>query len=652
MRIWRRCLSGLIGLVLIVTAFVVYPVSVQAETLAVVVTVNDPLSLRSGPGTNHTILTYIPRGSVVTLLDNSNPSWYYVRYNGTEGYASSTYLSIVSTNTGDDFEAYLTLQGFPESYKNNLRVLHALHPRWIFVAKRVGLNFEDALAAECAVGRSLTSYSYSIGSELSFDQGAYNFDTNQHVVYDSGGWVMASRELVAYALDPRNYLTNDYVFAFMSMLATSAENYEGVAGIAGNSFLSAAYPEGLKDSAYFATYLDAILAASRDSGISAYHLTSYILQEQGASGTELSFGTMPGYEGYFNFLNIGAYKTSTMSARERGAATAKSKGWNTPYQSILGGAKFLMDGYISAGQNTGYLKKFDLIADGGYYNHQYMSNIKAAFTEAVKLASAYHGVINYEYTFEIPVFDNMPETPCPKPTATGSNNNVLKSLSVAGQTLTPSFGRYTYSYDLIVESHVEAIDIAAVAYDSSAVIAGVGTVPLAQGSNTLPVVVTAASGTTRTYTLSVYRQPGGSPSPDLPLTINGAYNIGMYITGIAPGTNAADFITALGVQGGDVTLQTASGEAKSGLMATGDRVLISQNGEVKLTYIVVIYGDVNGDGKISTVDLFMGQRYILGISALTNEQATACDINRDGKVSTVDLFMGQRHILGIAAIVQ
>ena len=197
-----------------------------------------------------------------------------------------------------------------------------------------------------------------------------------------------------------------------------------------------------------------------------------------------------------------------------------------------------------------------------------------------------------------------------------------------------------------------AIEITAEAYHAEAVIQGTGTVALAEGGNVIPVVVTAASGTTRTYTLSVYRQPGGGVAPESPPTITGSYNIGTYITGVSPGTDAADFVTALGVQGGTVTLQTASGQDKSGPMATGDRVLIAQNGEVKLSYTVVIYGDVNGDGKISTADLFLGQKHILGTASLSNPQAAACDMNRDGKISTVDLFAGQRHILGISAVSQ
>lgn len=649
----HSAVSLLLCLTVAAVAVFVHPVSAQAETLGIVTTVNDPLNVRTGPGTSYPPAGTIPKGATVTLLDTSNSEWYQVRYGDLQGYASSAYIQILSVGNDGDFEAHMTAQGFPESYKPYLRVLHELHPTWIFLAKRTGLDWNDVLDAECAQGKSLTSKLYSIGSELSFEKGAYNWDTETHVVYDSGGWVMASRELVAYAVDPRNYLNASYVFAFQSMSYSPTETYEGVLSIVKKSFLNAAYPDGLSDSASFATYTDAILAAARESGISAYHLASYIVQEQGNSGTELSFGTIPGYEGYYNLLNIGAYQSGDHTARQMGAIYAKNKGWNTPYKAILGGAQFIVNGYINVGQNNIYLKKFDLIATGGYYNHQYMTNIKAVFSEASKLNAAYAGMLDVAYTFEIPVMNNMPEFACAKPTSTGSNNNLLQSLSVEGQTLTPSFERYTYAYDLIVDSSVASVQIVAQAHDGTASVAGAGTQALAFGSNTLSVAVTAASGTTRTYTLSVYRQPGDEPpAPGGPPVIGGSYAIGTYVTGVAIGTGVDDFLRNLSVSNATVAVQDAAGNAKAGVIATGDKVILSQNGTPVLSYSVVVYGDVNGDGRVTSSDLLRGQKHILGIQVLSGAQLEACDINRDGRISSVDLLAGQKHILGIKNITQ
>ncbi|MDO4982757.1 MAG: SH3 domain-containing C40 family peptidase [Eubacteriales bacterium] len=55
------------------------------------------VNLRAGPGTTYYIAATIERGSVVDVLDRSDPSWSYVNYNGIEGFMSSAYLSPTSS---------------------------------------------------------------------------------------------------------------------------------------------------------------------------------------------------------------------------------------------------------------------------------------------------------------------------------------------------------------------------------------------------------------------------------------------------------------------------------------------------------------------------------------------------------------------------
>lgn len=55
-----------------------------------------PLNIRSGPGMNYMIVTVLPKGTYVTVLDTSNPNWYMVRtMNKTVGYAYSKYIKFV-----------------------------------------------------------------------------------------------------------------------------------------------------------------------------------------------------------------------------------------------------------------------------------------------------------------------------------------------------------------------------------------------------------------------------------------------------------------------------------------------------------------------------------------------------------------------------
>ena len=53
----------------------------------------DVLNVRSGPGTEHTIIGTVYEGTIVEILDDSNPSWYNILYSGGTGYVSSQYIS-------------------------------------------------------------------------------------------------------------------------------------------------------------------------------------------------------------------------------------------------------------------------------------------------------------------------------------------------------------------------------------------------------------------------------------------------------------------------------------------------------------------------------------------------------------------------------
>lgn len=51
------------------------------------------LNLREGPSTNDTIILTMPNGSTVEAIDETpTGNWYHVKYQGTEGWASGSYL--------------------------------------------------------------------------------------------------------------------------------------------------------------------------------------------------------------------------------------------------------------------------------------------------------------------------------------------------------------------------------------------------------------------------------------------------------------------------------------------------------------------------------------------------------------------------------
>ncbi len=263
------------------------------------------------------------------------------------------------------------------------------------------------------------------------------------------------------------------------------------------------------------SYADIIMNAAESSGISPYVIAAMIIQEQGSDGRGNSIsGTYSGYVGYYNYFNVGAYASDGMSAVERGLWYASQPGtynrpWTSPEASIIGGAQFYGTNYVSVGQDTLYLKKFNVQGEN-IYKHQYMTNVEAAASEGSTYGEGFSDAIkNTALNFKIPVYSNMPETACALPTADGSPNNKLSSLTVDGFTLTPTFSRDSEAYNLIVDTSVTSVNVQATAIDSGASISGAGVIEL-QDSTQIAVVVTAANGSQRTYMIYVVRQAGGS----------------------------------------------------------------------------------------------------------------------------------------------
>lgn len=60
------------------------------------------LNLRSGPGTSHPVLQVMPLGAQVTTVQTTDPTggFYNVSHNGTVGWASGSYLTLVQAGTG------------------------------------------------------------------------------------------------------------------------------------------------------------------------------------------------------------------------------------------------------------------------------------------------------------------------------------------------------------------------------------------------------------------------------------------------------------------------------------------------------------------------------------------------------------------------
>lgn len=689
---WRGvCLLLLICV--FVSAFVIRFPGYAAPAESGVVSGATSLNIRSGPGTDYDNIKArdgsaitLPNGYSVTILEEKEDEedeeyiWYRVSftYDGEvhEGYALSNYIKPRTTAVSSpDFETYLETQGFPESYKESLRILHTEHPAWIFEAFHTGLDWKEALDTESEVGRNLVQ-NHVISSWKSMEEGAYDWNTGKWVVFDGSDWVAASRELIAYYMDPRNFLDDVNVFQFETLsYDNSYQTIEGVQNILKGSFMEDTYTD---TDGWTASYAEAFIYASEQSGVSPYHLASRALQELGIEGSASVSGTVDGYEGYYNFYNIGA--TSSSNPVRNGLAFAQQYNdayflpWNVKWKAIAGGAIYLGRRYINVGQDTLYLQKFN-VQGSNPYTHQYMTNVQAPSSEAKNLAVAYGETAELGIVFKIPVYENMPEETSPLPTGTGGWITMLSWLEVEDYTLTPTFNMSVMEYDLVLDEPVADIRVIADAADVKAEVTGDGLYTLTEGLNIIEVTVTAQNGNSTTYKINVAAPTGPSSYNGGNYTISAGNNIFMDVQmgenvqsvlyGFDVGTSAADAAAQISHTNCDIRIVNADRTEVTGSIGTGCilQILSQKDGEIIREVPIVIYGDINGDGAINGKDMLYLQRHILGISTLSGVYAEAADINWGDKVETQenvkastisakDMLYLQRHLLEVAYISQ
>ncbi len=362
--------------------------------------------------------------------------------------------------------------GFPESYVEPLAKLHYLHPSWNFVPLIVKntyapssgtYNWDYVINGEDAKWGSTYRNLISSGSSYS----AYR-DSSITGTYDSG-WYKASKSALKYFMDPRNFLNENDIFMFESLSFSDSFTVDNVAtAIAGTFMDGKLCDNGL-------SYAQTIYNAAKANNLNPMFLASRLKQENGTGNSQLVKGNS-GYtlykwytertelsaagkqvwggaydnttftesqlmalNGYYNLFNIGAGGNGVFAIIYNGALHAKNQGWSTHALSIEGGAAALAKNYINKHQDTIYLQKFNVDGNSPYglFAHQYMQNVAAPLSEGRSTRKTYYteGFLDYAHTFEIPVYADMPSSPCADP-AGGSSSyspraNSEKALNAA-----------------------------------------------------------------------------------------------------------------------------------------------------------------------------------------------------------------------------
>lgn len=682
---YRARSARILSLVLcLVILFLQIPMAVfaEGETRKGVVTANS-VNVREDAGTHKSspptaqnqnkIIVAVSAGQAVTVLgeklDCDGDMWYHVSFtkDGTpyDGYIYNSYVAIIPevdipVVENKNFEEQLA--AFPESYHEAIKALHEAHPSWHFEAVNTDLDWSYVQEKENVLGKSFIND--GIISHYSTMAGSYDWETDTYYVQEGSNWYQASAEMIAYYMDPRNFLTANNIFQFEKLaFSSTSQTEENIEAMLKGTFMEG---KTVKDAAgNEVSYAKAFLDAAGTYNVSAFHLITRCIQEVGWSGNACSLGTYSGYTGFYNFFNIGAY-----GGAEDGMKYAKSKGWDSPYKAILAGGEFISSGYIARGQNTPYFQKYNVVEKDVVATHQYMTNIAAAYSEGRIQQSKYTqmGFLETAFTFRIPVYSNMPETPAAMPAAAGSPNNYLKMLAVNGYSLTPTFDFYEClnngvdSYTLTINGNVPTIVVSAAAVSKTATVTGfVGEIAIVSGENILPITCTAANGEARTFTLRVILNGEGSsgsgvikPPETVPSGWAPPYKLqGSTVTGLTVGMDVSKFISSLGVYGNaTATVTDENGKTVSGGAVRSGWKLHYYDGSKTTEFLLILYGDLNSDSSINGLDFLIMQKYFMEIQTLTSTQSFAADLNKDGKVNGLDLLQMQKYFMELAKITQ
>ena len=612
------------------------------------VNAND-VGVREKATTSSTKINSLSLGVNVAILEEVNGNtnscssgkWYKIQYYGDKvGYICKNYVTkkedIIAEN--NEYSEQLKQAGFPDSYLPYLNYLHNKYPNWSFVPKNTKYDFSFAVSAEegkCYMQTTNNNYRTSTTPA------------------EGSSWFKVNSAVIAFYMDPRNWLTEERIFMFEKLDYSNAleESYP--------SLVKTIFGSGkLADDKYTIP----IVNAGRTQKISPLAIASRIRLEVGpngsdsTSGAEFSFNGKT-YSGYYNFFNIGAYEDTVQGIKVnsvlRGLLYAakvinrSGEPWNNIETAISEGISFLANGYINNGQGTIYYQKFNVSPDSKYssFTHQYMTNIQAPATEGNQSYNSYKkgGMLDTSFMFEIPIYNNMPAyTSLPN---SGDTNNNLKSLEVAGYYLSPAFDDDILTYEVYVPTSTTSITINAEKASELAKIDGVGTFEIPENETDFTVTVTSQVNEEKKYTITI-KKVDDTTTVDQSVQASGLIAHEDIITKIKNGTTLGELgnlLRSTGTQ--NITAKNKNGEVMNdgSLIGTGDTITISTVVETK-TFIVSINGDTSGDGIVTILDLLEVQKHIKKAELLTEASLLSADTSGDGQVTIMDLLEIQQHI--------
>ena len=550
-------------------------------------------------------------GTKVDVLDVNSPSgygcknnWYKVSYEGDEGYICSSNQSIVEVADVDingDFEKEMLSKGFKESYLPYLKALHQKHPNWIFTPVMTNLDFSSAVTNENYGTISLVD-----GSDESLRSKEWPYYQNGVYQEIEPGWYVASRDTVSFYLDPRNFLTEESIFMFENLKYNeSIQTNEVVRNVTNGSFLNTN------------EYLNILMKTAKTYNVSPVYLASRIRQEKGNSDSISTTGASFTFSIDNNCLINQGYQNNPNSWN-----ALNSCGNGKTYSGIYNYFNIGAYGSYESPQLRGLIW-----ANGGFdasvttYLRPWNTKEKAIMGGTEYIASKY----------------------------IDANQNTLyyQKFNVAP---TSTYPTYTHQYMANIRAHQQEAYKIYKSYNENNLL-----------NNTYEFLIPVYLNMPNDNEVIL---PDTDNDEELVTTPDIDLNVGVVASGLKVDNDTISNISFnTSVDTINATLNSVNANLKvveyldrygnkaSGNIGTGDTLVIS-NGTTTTSYKVIIYGDNNGDGKVSVVDLLRVQKDILGSSNLSNYDTKASDTNKDGKVDIVDLLRVKKQLLGNNVIEQ
>lgn len=130
----------------------------------------------------------------------------------------------------------------------------------------------------------------------------------------------------------------------------------------------------------------------------------------------------------------------------------------------------------------------------------------------------------------------------------------------------------------------------------------------------------------------------------------GRYNVSPtnIITNVIPSTSVFDFLQSLVIKKG---VSVVCSRSNNELLGTGTTLDVTEN-QSKITYHIIVFGDVDGSGEITIGDLAKMKKHLLNSELLNGNYFVAGDVLGQGKISLSSLLAIKKSLLGIAEINQ